>query len=208
VSKLDIGPSDHLDGLYNVIGMLLEPLLKLWSDGQHGRGAVGITGVDPHGIHIFDETDRNHLILGIPHHFKFQFFPPLDRFFDEDLADETRRDAAGGNDTQFLHIIHMASAGSAHGVRRPDHDGVAQLGRNLFGLFHAEGRLAVGHVDAELVHGLLENDPILAPFNGIDIDADDADPIFFQDAFSRQLGREIQPRLTSQVWEQGIGALL
>ena len=74
------------DGLDDVVGVFLQALLQFRVDGQHGGGAVGIAGVHAHGVHVLDETDRDHLVLGVPHHLQFQFLPAQHRFLHQDLA--------------------------------------------------------------------------------------------------------------------------
>ena len=49
VGELDVRAADDLDGVDDVVGVLLELLLQLRVDGQHGGGAVGVAGVDAHG---------------------------------------------------------------------------------------------------------------------------------------------------------------
>ncbi len=88
MGELDIGAADHLDGLHDVVGVLLEPLLELLVDGEHGRGAEGVTRVHAHGIHVLDEADRDHVVLGVAHHLEFQLLPAEHGLFHKHLADE------------------------------------------------------------------------------------------------------------------------
>ena len=43
--------------------------------------------MDAHGIHVFDETDGDHLVFGVTDDFQLQLLPAEHRFLDEDLAD-------------------------------------------------------------------------------------------------------------------------
>ncbi len=85
MGKLDIRPSDDLDGLHDVIRVFLELLLQFPVYGQHRCGTERVPRVDPHGVHVFDETHGDHLILGVPHHLKLELFPAEDGLFDEYL---------------------------------------------------------------------------------------------------------------------------
>ena len=87
-----------------------------------------------HGIHIFDEADGDHLVLGVAHDFQFQFFPAQHGFLDQDLADHAGGDAAAGDDAQFLDVIDQAAAGAAQGVGGPDDHRVAQFRARPFRL--------------------------------------------------------------------------
>ncbi len=186
----------------------MEPLLQLRIDGQHGCGAVGIPRVDPHGVDILDETDGDALILGIAHHFELELLPAEHRLLDEDLADETGRDAAAGHGAQFLHIVDQAAPGAAHGVGRAHDHRVAQLGRNPFGLLDGERRLAPGERNAQPIHGLLEGNAVLAPFDSVGLDADDLDAVGLQDTLAGEFGGEIQAGLAAEVGQNGVGSLL
>ena len=56
--------------------------------------------------------------------------------------------------------------------------GIAQGFGDFFRVFHGVDRLAFRHVNAELVHGVLEGGAVLAAFDGIDMHADDLDAVF------------------------------
>jgi len=144
VGELDVGAADDFDGFHDIVGIFLEPLLQFRGNGQHGRGAVRISRVHAHGVDIFNETDRDPLVLGIPYHFEFQLFPAQDRLLDQNLADETGRDPATGNGAQFFHVVDQASPGSTHGVGRAHDDRVSQFRGNTFRFLDAESRLAPG----------------------------------------------------------------
>ena len=94
--------------------------------------------MNAHGIHVFDEADGDHLVLGVPDHFQFQFLPAQDRLFDQDLPHQAGGDAPGGDGAQLLHVVDQAAAGAAHGVGRPDDHRIAEFGGDFFGLFDAD----------------------------------------------------------------------
>ena len=89
MGKLYVGSPDDLNGLDNVIGIFLKPLLKLGRYGEHGGRTKGITGVDTHGIHILNKTDRYHLVFAVPNDLKLQFLPSQNRFLHQNLAHKT-----------------------------------------------------------------------------------------------------------------------
>jgi len=88
--KLNVGAPDNFNGFHDCIRMLLQAFLKVFGDGKHRR-TKGIAGVDTHGIHVFNDSNSDHLILRIPDHFQFQFFPAQYGFFDEYLVDNAGR---------------------------------------------------------------------------------------------------------------------
>ena len=70
MGKLNVGAPNDLDGIYNSVGMFLKAFLQFRINGQHGRCAVGITGMHAHGIDVLDETDGDLLAFGVPHYFE------------------------------------------------------------------------------------------------------------------------------------------
>ena len=143
--------------------------------------------MNAHRIHIFDETDCDQLVFGVPDDFKLQLLPAKHRFFNQNLADETGGYPATCNNPELLDVIDKTAARAAHGVGRSDDDWIADFGGDLFGLRHAERWRALRHVDPEPLHGLLEDDAVLALFDRVQIDPDDADAVFGEHAGLRQL---------------------
>ena len=99
VGKLNIGSTNHLNSLNNVIGISLQTFLKFRADRQHGGRTETVAGMDSHGVDIFDKANRYHLVFSISNHFQFEFLPTQDRFFNQDLIDKTRRQTAGGDNS-------------------------------------------------------------------------------------------------------------
>ena len=186
MGKLDVGAAYDLYGLNNVVRPFLKPFLQFLVDSKHGGSAIGVARVHAHGIHIFDKTDSDHLVLGVAHDFEFQFLPSQDRLLHQHLAHHARRDTAAGDGSQFFHIIYQAAARSSHGIGRPDDHRVVEFSGNFLSLLYTEGRFAPGHLYAEAVHGLLECDPVLAALDGIDLNTDYLDTVFIQHACSGQ----------------------
>ena len=64
--ELYIRAADHLNGLHDLVRLLLKAFLTLFGDGQHGRGAEGVSGVNTHGVNVFDEADGDHVVVRVP----------------------------------------------------------------------------------------------------------------------------------------------
>ena len=208
VGKLDVGPADHPDRLDDPVGIVLEPRLQLRVDRQHGGDAVGVAGMHAHGIHVFDEADGDHLVFGVADDFQLQFLPAEHRFLDEDLADHAGGQAAAGDHAELLDVVDETAARAAHGVGRSNDDGIADFGGDLFGLLDAERRCALRHVDPQPLHGFLEDDAVLALFDRVGFDADDADAVFGKHARLGELRGEVEAGLTAQVRQEGVGPFL
>jgi hypothetical protein len=138
--------------------------------------------VHAHGVHVFDEADGDHLVFGVANDLQFQLLPAEHRFLDEDLADHAGRKAAAGYHAELLDVVDETAACAAHGVGRPDDDGIADLGGDLFRLLDAECRGAFGHVDPQPLHRFLEDDAVLALLDGVGLDADDTDAVLGEHA--------------------------
>ena len=207
VRELDVRAADDLDGFDDVVGVFLQSLLQFRVDRQHGSGTVGVARVDPHGVDVFDEADGDHLILRVADDFQFEFFPTLDRFFDQHLSDDTRRKTPRRHFTELVHIVNESSSGTAHRIGGPHDRRQADAPENGLRLLQRVRDFALGHGDAQAVHRVFEGLSVLAAFNGIDLDADHLHAVFFQHARLVQLGGEVQSRLTAKIRQQCIRPL-
>src|SRR5512143_2896480 len=109
MSKLDICSADDLYGFNNVIRVLLQSLLKLRADGEHGCGTVRIARMDAHCIDILNEADSDHLVLRIPDNLQLKLLPSQDRFFNKDLVNYTCRESPACHCTEFFKIVYQAT---------------------------------------------------------------------------------------------------
>lgn len=173
MGKLHVGAADDAYGFHNPHGLLLKPHLQLFGNGQHGGGAEAVAGVYPQRVDVFDEADGDHLSLAVPDNLQLQLFPTQDGLLHQHLPYDGGLDAPADDGLQLLIVVDEASACAAHGEGRTDHDGVAQLLYDRLCLFHGIGRSAPGHIDPQLLHSFLESDPVLAPLDGVDLNADD-----------------------------------
>ena len=208
MGELDVGAADDADALDDVVGPLLEALLELVADGEHGCGAEGVAGVDADGVDVLDEADGDHLAGGVADDLELELLPSEERLLDEDLMDEGGLESACGDGSEFLDVVAEAAAGAAHGVGGSDDDGEADFLGDGLGALDGVCDLAACHVDAEAVHGLLEGVAVLAALDGVDLDADDLDAIAVEDAFGGEFGGEVECGLSAEVGEECVRALL
>ena len=207
VSELYVGTSDHLYLFHNLICLPLQLLLYLLGDGQHGSGAEGISRVHAQRVDILDEADGDHVVLGVPNHLQLQLFPAQDGLFHQHLAHHTGLQAPGAHRLQFFHIVYQTAAGAAHGVCRAQNHRIPQLVGDGQRLFHTVSHLAAGHLDAQTVHGFLKFNPILAALDGVHLHADHLHAVLVQDSLRRQLGAQVQSRLSAQIGQDGVRPL-
>ena len=148
------------------------------------------------------------LSLLVADDFKFQLLPAKDRLFYQNLAYQAGLKTSGADGFQFVHIVNQAAARAAHGIGGTKHHRISQTVRDGQSFFHAVGNLTPGHFDSQRVHRILEFDPVLAPFNGVHLNADNLHIVFIQHACLAQLRAEVQAGLPAQVGKQGVGTLL
>ena len=208
VGKLHVGAADDLHGLDDLEGLLLQTALAVLRDGQHRSGAEGVTGVDTQRVDVLDEADGDHVVVGVANDLDLQLFPAQDGLLDQHLTHQRGGQTALTDDLQLFLVIDQTAAGAAHGVCRTQNDRIIQLLGDGQSLIHGVGHLAAGHLDAQLVHGLLELDAVLAALDGIDLHADDLHIVLVQHTGVVQLSAQVQTGLAAQVGQQGIGALL
>ncbi len=159
-------------------------------------------------INIFNKTHGNDVIISIPYHFQFQFFPTENGFFHQNLTHQTGLQASGAYHFQFFFIIHKAAACSSHSVSRAKNHRISQFLRNRKSLLHRIGYFAAGHLNAQFIHGILKFNTVFSALNGIYLHTNDFDIVFIQNAGLIQFRTQIKPGLPSQIREQRIGAFL
>ena len=208
VGELAVAAADDFDILNDAIGVILETILNFLADGEHRRRAEGVTGVDAHWVDIFNEANGDDVVFSIAHDFELELFPAGDAFFNEDLTNEAGLETAFADGFEFVDVVDNAAAGAAHGVGWTQHDRIAELVSDLHSFVDAVSDLAACHFDAELFHLVLEFDAVFAAFDGVNLDADDLDAIFFEHACFRKLGAEVEAALTAEVWQERVWAFL
>ena len=89
VVGLEIGADDYMTKPFSMrellarLGAMLRRAEIFIRQGLSRRDRNRVTCVNTHWIKVFDRTDNNAVIVLIPHHFHFIFFPAQDRFFDQ-----------------------------------------------------------------------------------------------------------------------------
>ena len=179
--ELHVRSADNSNGFHDPIGIILQLLLQLRADRQHRRHAIRVPRVHSHSIHVLNEADRNHPVIGITHNFQFQFLPANYRLLDQNLAGHTCGQSAVRHHAQFFHVVNMPPAGAAQRVSRTDYHWVAKLRSHLFRFLNAERRRAFRHVDAQLLHRFLEDDAVLTFLDGIRLHANNLHTVLSQD---------------------------
>ena len=208
VSELHVGTANHADGFYNLEGIALEAFFEGLVDGEERGCAEGVTGMHAHRVDVFDEADGDHLVLGVADHFDFEFFPTEDGFFDEALVRHGEFKTVGANGAEFFHVVAEAAACTTHGVCRANNDRVTDFGHDLFGFFHGVANAGARSLDAELLHGFLEDFAVFAAFDSVEVHTNDLHTVLVEHAGLVQSASEVQAGLAAQVREKGLRAFL
>ena len=182
MSELHVGTANHADGFHNLEGLFLQFFFELLVDGEERGSAEGVAGMHAHRVDVFDEADGDHLVLGIAHDFDFEFFPAEDGFLDEALVRHGEFKTVRANGAEFFHVVAETAACTAHSVSRANHHRIADFGHDLFGFFHGVANAGARSVDAEFLHGFLEDFTVFAAFDSVEVHTDDLHAVLVQHA--------------------------
>jgi len=209
VGELHVRAADDADRLDDLEGVALEPLFKLLGDGEERRRAIAVARVHADGVDVLDETDRDHLVLGVADDLDLELLPVEDRLLDEALAGERGVESASADRAELLDVVAESAASAAHGVGGPDDDRIADLPVDeLYRLLDGVDDPGARRLYAELVHRRLEDLSILAALDRVQVDADHLHAILLEDAILRKLHGKVEARLSAEVREDRVGSLL
>ena len=164
--------------------------------------------MDPHGIHVLDGTDDDHVVRLVAHHLQLVLLPAQGRLFEHDLVDHGGVEPALGDLGQLLPVIGDAAPRSTQGEGGTDDDGKSDPGGDGKDVVQRTGEAALGDAEPDLFHGRPEELAILRLVDDWQRRPDHLDAVFFKDARLRHGDRGVEPRLAAQRGEQRIGALL
>ena len=162
--------------------------------------------MDTHRIEVFDRTDNDAIVLVVPYHFHFIFFPTENRLLDQQFIGRRKIQPALTNFDKLFLVIGNSATTATHGERRTDNRRETDLRLHLDGFFHAMRDGRTGHVETNLAHGLAEPIPVLGFVDGIPGGANHFHIVLFQHAFPRQIEGAVQCRLPTHGGQQRIGA--
>ena len=160
-----------------------------------------------HGVKVFNGADDDAVVLGVTHHFHFNFFPAKHALLDHDFRGGAGRKAAGGNGFQVFHVVGHTAAGAAKRKGRADDQREGQHVAELARFFNGAGNAAGRHFEADLFHGFTEKLAAFCLFNHVGARADELDAAFRQNAALGKPKSGVQSRLTAKRRQESVGAL-
>ncbi len=115
-------------------------------------------------------------------------------------------EAALGDFLELLAVVADAAAGAAHGEGGADDEGeAADLFGDLAGFVDVVGDTGAGHVEADLLHGFLEELAVFALPDGFGVGADHLDVVLLQDAGVEEGHGGVERGLAAEGGEEGVG---
>ena len=147
MGPLYIGSADDLDGLDDLVGFLLQTLLHIFGNGQHGRGAERIAGMYAQGIDILNKAYGNDIVFAVADYLQLQLFPAENGLLHQNLTHQASLQTSGYDRFQLFYIVYKTAACAAHRVSRTENNRVAQLIRDSYRLVYGIGNFAAGHLD-------------------------------------------------------------
>ena len=181
------------------------PLVLFVREGHGRRDRDAVPRMDPHRVQVLDGTDDDDIVLEVPHHLEFIFFPPDERFLNQHLADRTHGQGPIDQLLELFPVVGDIPAGSAHGEGGTDDRGESGLFENLDGFVTVMGRTAGRHPQADSLHRLFEGFAILGLMDRLGGSADQLHAVFFERPPLDQGHRGIQRGLASHGGKQGVG---
>ena len=159
------------------------------------------------GVDILNEANGNNIVVSVAYDLKFKLFPAADAFLDQHLTNKACLQTAGAYYLQFIDIVYHAAACAAHSICGTQNNRIFQLFSYLYGFINGISDLASRHLDAKLLHGVLELDTVLTALDRVNLHADDLHVVLLQHACFTQLGAEVQTGLTAEVRQKCVRAL-
>ena len=168
----------------------------------------GVARVHAHGVEVLDGAHDDAVAGLIAHDLHLVFLPADDRLLDEHLARRRELEALAHDLAQLVDVVGDATARAAQREARTEHEREAQLARELLGVLDAVGIAALGHLEADALHGLGEQLAVLAFLDGLEVAADHLDAVLVERAVLGKLHRAVERRLPAHVGQDGVRALL
>ena len=207
--ELDIGAAGgDAHAVENQPRHIPQPLNLLVSQGLRGGNSDAVARMHAHWIQILNRADDDEIAFGIAHQLKLIFLPAQQTLIDQNLASRTLMNPIGHHLTQFLLAVGHAAASAAHGERRANQNGIANLRGKFNRLLHAAHNPTLRRLQADLGHGVLEQLTVFGQLDAIQRRANQFDLVSVQNAPLLKLNGQVERRLAADRWQQRIRPLL
>ena len=172
-----------------------------------GSDGDGVTGVNTHGIEVFDRADNNAVVVLITHNLHLILFPTDQGFVDQQLIGGGEIKATGTNLFKLFLVVSDTATSTAHGKRGADNTWEANFVENLVSIFHVTGDTGSWAFEADVFHCLIEFAAIFRLVDSLCVGTDHFHAVLGQHTVLFQRQRTVQCGLTAHGWQDGIRTL-
>ena len=205
--KLAVAAAFYPQLVDDVQGSGAQHLVLFIGQGDGGGDHDRVAGMHAHRVQVLHRAHGDGVALAVPHDFKLDLFPAGNGLFHQDLGDGGQRQAVGSGFPQLLLVAHNAAAGAAQGEGGTDDDRVADLHGKGLGVLHSGHHFGGDAGLANLLHGVLEDLPVLGLVNGFGGSAQQPHVVLFQKALLGQLHGQGQAGLAAEPRQDAVGLL-
>ncbi|MNU91376.1 hypothetical protein D3C71_812600 [compost metagenome] len=207
-AELDVGAAGlDTDLAQHRHGGVAHQLVLLVGQRLGWRDSDGVTGVDAHGVEVFDGADDDAVVVAIPHHFHLVLFPADQGLIDEQLLGRGEIQAALADLDELFGVVGDAATGATHGEGGTDDAGEADHLLHLPRLFHVVGDAGARALQANALHGDVEATTIFRLVDGIGGGTYHLHTELRQHAVLLQIQRAVERGLATHGGQHGIRAL-
>ena len=163
--------------------------------------------MDAHGVEVLNRADHHGVVGVIAHHLQLEFLPAHHGFFHQRFVHGAEFETVANLLFQLFAVVSHARARPAQGERRSDDEREPHLLGKLQRRLQLVHQNTLRHVEADLLHGVLEPEPVLGHLNGVERGADQLHVVLVENALFCELDGKIERRLPAYRRQQGVGLL-
>ena len=155
-------------------------------------------------VEVFNRADDHDVVIFVAHHFEFVFFPPKNRFFEQNLGGRRILDTCAGNAVKIFFVVGHAGAKSAHGEGRTHDHGVTELFGRFKSFRHGVHNDRTCRFAARALYHAFERFTIFAQVYGFDICANEFNIVFAQSSLLIESNSSVECSLSAQGRKNGV----
>ena len=205
--ELDVAASLDLQCPDQPQGAVPQEVVLLVGEGLAGGHHDGVAGVDAHRVDVLHVAYGDGGVVGVPHHLVLDLLVALDALLDEHLVDRGELQGVAHHVPQLSVVGGEAAAGAPQGEGRAQYHRVADLFSGLEGLLHGVGDLGGHHRLPQREAQLLEQLPVLRLLDALVAGAQQLHAALVQHPLALELHGQVQPRLSADAGDDGVGPL-
>ena len=192
-SELDVRSSGlHADLADNGDRRVAHGLILTVSQSLRGRDGDGVARMHAHGIKILNRTDDDDVIFYVAHHLELEFLPAENRFLDQGFVHGREVETASQHVQQFFAIEGNAAASAAERKGGTHNDRKANFAGELEAVFQVVYQRGLGHIEADPLHRVFEEEAVFSLFDSGDIRAYKLHIVFVEHAVVGKLDGQVK----------------